>query len=154
MLAWCAGLRVRCDIVWFRIAETFPGFFVLVLSWSIIVLVLVFPVSCSFPCHNNNNFWFWFENVLMTKEKLRIAVSFELRHLHSMVHSFPCFGIYWSPGRWGWTRVGIPQQAFFQGWLLPVLLTSGALSDPVLFKTVVRHWLLTIDHDCIAVGCH
>ena len=34
--------------------------------------------------------------------------------------------------RWGWTWVGIPQQAFVQGWLLLVLLTFGALSDPVL----------------------
>ena len=35
---------------------------------------------------------------------------------------------------------------------MPVLLTSGALSDPVLFDTVVRHWLLAINCDHIAVG--
>ena len=33
-----------------------------------------------------------------------------------------------------------------------VLLTSGALNDPVLFDTVVQHWLLAIDRDRIAVG--
>ena len=33
-----------------------------------------------------------------------------------------------------------------------VLLTSGALSDPVLFDTVAQHWLLAIDRDRIAVG--
>ena len=49
------------------------------------------------------------------------------------------------------TRVRIPQH-FFQGWLLSVLLTSGALSEPVPIDTVVQHWLLAIDHDCIAVG--
>ena len=38
--------------------------------------------------------------------------------------------------------------------MLPVQLTSGALSDPVLFNTVVQHWLLAIDRDRIAVGCH
>ena len=57
-----------------------------------------------------------------------------------------------SPERWAWTWVGIPQQAFFQGWLFPVLLASDALSDPVLFDTVVQHWPLAIDHDHIAVG--
>ena len=30
----------------------------------------------------------------------------------------------------------------FQGWLLSVLLTSCVKSDPVLFNTVVQHWLL------------
>ena len=35
---------------------------------------------------------------------------------------------------------------------MPVLLTSGALSDPVLRDTVVQHWLLAIDRDSIAVG--
>ena len=35
---------------------------------------------------------------------------------------------------------------------LPVLLTSGALSIPVLIDTAVQHWLLAIDRDCIAVG--
>ena len=47
--------------------------------------------------------------------------------------------VYWlsiSPGRWGLTRVGILQQAFFQGWLLLVLLTSGALRDPVLIDSL------------------
>ena len=51
--------------------------------------------------------------------------------------------VYWlsvSPGRWGWTWVRITQQAFFQGWLLPVLLTSGALSDPVHIDTLI-HWM-------------
>ena len=33
-----------------------------------------------------------------------------------------------------------------------VLLASGVLSDPVLFDTVVQHWLLATNHDCIAVG--
>ena len=41
---------------------------------------------------------------------------------------------------------------FFQGSLLPVLLTSGALSDPVLFDAVVQHWLLAINCDRIAFG--
>ena len=36
--------------------------------------------------------------------------------------------------------------------MLPVLFTFGALSDPVLFGTVVQHWLLAIGHDRIAVG--
>ena len=36
--------------------------------------------------------------------------------------------------------------------LLPVLFTSSALSDPVLFDTVVQHCLLAIDLDRIAVG--
>ena len=40
----------------------------------------------------------------------------------------------------------------FQGSLLPILLTSGALGDPVLFDTVVQHWLLAVDRDRIAVG--
>ena len=31
-------------------------------------------------------------------------------------------------------------------------ITSGALSDPALFNTVVQHWLLAIDDDRIAVG--
>ena len=44
-----------------------------------------------------------------------------------------------------------PTVGFFQGGLLPVLFTSGALSDPVLFDTVPQHWLLAIDHDRIAV---
>ena len=35
---------------------------------------------------------------------------------------------------------------------LLVLLTSGALSDPVFIDTVVQHWLLDIDRNCIAVG--
>ena len=35
---------------------------------------------------------------------------------------------------------------------MPVLFTSGALSDLVLFDTVVQHWLLAIDRDRIAVG--
>ena len=63
--------------------------------------------------------------------------------------------LYWvsvSPGRWEWTWVGIPQQAFFQGWLLPLLLTSGALSDPVLFNTEIlginaETWRCTYTHD-------
>ena len=49
--------------------------------------------------------------------------------------------VYWlsvSPGRRGWTRVRIPQQAFFKRWLLSVLLTCGALSNPVLIDTVVK----------------
>ena len=53
--------------------------------------------------------------------------------------------MYWlsvSPGRWGWTQVRIPQQAFFQGWLLSVLLTSGALSDPVPINAIYRTLLL------------
>ena len=45
-----------------------------------------------------------------------------------------------------------PTASFFQGWLLSVLLTSGALSDPVPIDTVVQHWLLAIDRDRIAVG--
>ena len=36
--------------------------------------------------------------------------------------------------------------------MLLVLLTSGALSDPVLFGTIVQHRLLAIDRDRIAVG--
>ena len=36
--------------------------------------------------------------------------------------------------------------------MLPVLFTSGALSDPVFFDTVVQHWLLAIDRDRIAAG--
>ena len=45
-----------------------------------------------------------------------------------------------------------PTAGFFQDCLLPVLLTSGALSDLVLFDTVVQHWLLAINRDRIAVG--
>ena len=41
---------------------------------------------------------------------------------------------------------------FFQGWLLLVLLTSVALRDPVPIDTVVQHWLLATNRDCIAVG--
>ena len=41
--------------------------------------------------------------------------------------------------RWGWTLVGILQQGFFPGWLLPVLLTSGALNNPVLIYTVIKN---------------
>ena len=48
--------------------------------------------------------------------------------------------------------MGIPQQTFSTVDCCWVLLTSGALSNPVLFDTVVQHWLLAIDHDCIAVG--
>ena len=33
-----------------------------------------------------------------------------------------------------------------------ILLTSDALSDPVLFDTASQHWLLAIDRDRIAVG--
>ena len=36
--------------------------------------------------------------------------------------------------------------------MLPILFTSGVLSDLVLFDTVVQHWLLDIDSDCNAVG--
>ena len=36
--------------------------------------------------------------------------------------------------------------------MLPLLFTSGALSDPVLFESVVQHWLSAIDRDRIAVG--
>ena len=57
-----------------------------------------------------------------------------------------------SPGRWGWTRVGFPQQAFFEGWLLPAQSKSGVLCNPVPFDTVVQRWLLATDSDCIAVG--
>ena len=35
---------------------------------------------------------------------------------------------------------------------MPVLFTFGALSNPVLFDTVVQHWLLAVDRDRIAVG--
>ena len=35
--------------------------------------------------------------------------------------------------------------------MLSALLTSGALSDPILIDTVVQHWLLAIERDCIAV---
>ena len=35
---------------------------------------------------------------------------------------------------------------------MSVLLTSGALSDSVRIDTVVQHWLLAIDCDCITVG--
>ena len=45
-----------------------------------------------------------------------------------------------------------PTAGFFQGSLLSVLLTSDALSDPVPIDTVVQHWLLATDCDCIAVG--
>ena len=47
-----------------------------------------------------------------------------------------------------------PTAGFFSGLIVTVsvLLTSGALSDPVLIHTVVQHWLLAIDRDCIAVG--
>ena len=45
-----------------------------------------------------------------------------------------------------------PTANFFQGWLLPVLLLSNALSDLVLFDTVVQHWLQAIDRDRIAIG--
>ena len=54
-----------------------------------------------------------------------------------------------SPERWGWTQVEIPQQAFFrvdccQYWYW----TSGVqhVSNLVLITTVVRCWLLAIDH--------
>ena len=36
--------------------------------------------------------------------------------------------------------------------MLPVLFTFGALSNPVLFDTVIQHGLLAIDRDGIAVG--
>ena len=36
--------------------------------------------------------------------------------------------------------------------MLLVLLTPGALSDPVFVDTVVQHWLLAIGRDCIALG--
>ena len=36
--------------------------------------------------------------------------------------------------------------------LLSVLLTSGALSNPVLINTVVQRWRLATDRDCIAIG--
>ena len=29
---------------------------------------------------------------------------------------------------------------------------DASISDPVLFESVVQHWLLAIDRDCIAVG--
>ena len=45
-----------------------------------------------------------------------------------------------------------PTAGFFQGRLLPVLFTSGALTNPVLFNTVVQHCFLAIDRDHIAVG--
>ena len=35
--------------------------------------------------------------------------------------------------------------------MLLVLLTFGALSDPVLIDSVVQRWLLATDCDCIAV---
>ena len=35
---------------------------------------------------------------------------------------------------------------------LSVMLTSVALSNPVVIDTVVQHWLLGIDLHCIAVG--
>ena len=63
--------------------------------------------------------------------------------------------VYWlsvSPGRWGWNRVRIPQQAFLQGSLLLVLLTSGTLSDLFSVYSVVEHWLLTTECDCITIG--
>ena len=45
-----------------------------------------------------------------------------------------------------------PTAGFFQGWVLLVLLTSGALSNLVLIDTVIQRWLLAINRDCIAVG--
>ena len=42
-----------------------------------------------------------------------------------------------------------PTAGFFQGWLLLVVLPSGALSDSVL--AIVQHWLLAIDCNGIAV---
>ena len=33
-----------------------------------------------------------------------------------------------------------------------MLFTSGALSDPVFFESVVKHWLSAIHRDRIAVG--
>ena len=70
----------------------------------------------------------FFEGVLYLRWRLHLVYPWAANQV-----------VYWlsvSAGRWGWTRVGIPQQAFFQGWLLLVLLTSGALSDPVLIDTI------------------
>ena len=63
--------------------------------------------------------------------------------------------VYWlsgGPGRWGWTRVRIPQHAFLQGWVLWVLLTSVAPSDMLFAYTVVEHWILATECECIAFG--
>ena len=60
--------------------------------------------------------------------------------------------VYWLSLSFWKMRVKISQQAFFQGWSLLELLTSGALSNPFLFNTVVQHLLLAIDHDPIAFG--
>ena len=63
---------------------------------------------------------------------------------------------YWlsvSPGRWGWIWVGIPQQAFFSGLtVIGAVNIIGAINDLVPIYTVVQHWLLATNRDCIAVG--
>ena len=45
-----------------------------------------------------------------------------------------------------------PTAGHFSGLIVAGLFTSGALSDPVLFESVVQHWLLAIDRNCITVG--
>ena len=59
--------------------------------------------------------------------------------------------VYWlsiSRGRRGQTQVGIPQQTFFQGLLLPVLLTSCAQSDQILV-VIVRAKLTISKRLCV-----
>ena len=56
---------------------------------------------------------------------------------------------YWlivSPGRWGWTRVGISQQAFFQGWLF---LWESSFSLWYKSYVTTRHWS---QHDYVIIG--
>ena len=59
----------------------------------------------------------------------------------------------WDPN----LQVGIPQQAFFSSLFSGLIVIStvniiGIVSDLVPIYTVVEHWLLANDHDCIAVG--
>ena len=46
-----------------------------------------------------------------------------------------------------------PTAGFFSGLIvIGTINITGALSDLVPSYTVVQHWLLATDHDCIAVG--
>ena len=65
-----------------------------------------------------------------------------------------CIWLRVSPGRWGWTQVEIPQQTsvfridcywcFWHHW-------HTILNDPIPIYTVIQHWLLATDSNCIAV---